>query len=167
MAAARRRDNRLDGAGRGRSGQQTTEFVIILGVAALAAILVQWRVQEAVNAGARHVNDTILGVPVERPGCLDISTPKDGICDCESSDSDGDGIEECNEFQVSAIQSSSEQGSSDFTRTTGLTDAFSGRSTGRRVVTSLRPLGGTTAPGGRLILGRTFGRTVSERLRGQ
>ena len=47
----------------GASGQQTSEFVLVIGMAALAALSMQLLTRRAVQGGLTSATDTILGAP--------------------------------------------------------------------------------------------------------
>ena len=44
-------------------GQQTAEFVLLMGLAALVAVSMQLVARRGVQGGLQHVSDTVLGVP--------------------------------------------------------------------------------------------------------
>ncbi len=50
-----------------RSGQQTTEFALIIGLAAIVAVSMQLRALQAIRAGMKTVTDLTLGNPPADP----------------------------------------------------------------------------------------------------
>jgi len=50
-----------------RSGQQTTEFALLIGLAAIVAVSMQWRARQAIQAGMKTVTDITLGNPPANP----------------------------------------------------------------------------------------------------
>ncbi|MBI3322001.1 MAG: hypothetical protein HYZ91_07035 [Candidatus Omnitrophica bacterium] len=50
-----------------RCGQQTTEFALIIGLAAIVAVSMQWRARQAIRAGLKTVTNITLGEPPADP----------------------------------------------------------------------------------------------------
>jgi len=53
---------------RKRCGQQTTEFVVVLGIAAVVAVSMQVFARRAFSAGVKHASDTVFDVPPKKDG---------------------------------------------------------------------------------------------------
>lgn len=87
----------------GQRGQHTTEFVLVVALVVLAAVAMQLPVRRAVQAGIQGVTDATLGVDIDPP---DSTAQLDAQSDSTVT----------------------EQGTSDFTRTTTTQAASSGTS---------------------------------------
>lgn len=93
-----------------REGQQTTEFVLVIGIAAIVAISMQALARRAMQAGVRHVSDTVLGAP---------PAPKKPAPGTPPSQQ---------ELQAESGRTITEQGSQGFRRVTTTTETVKGRS---------------------------------------
>ena len=86
----------------GPSGQQLTEFALVIGIVALAAISMQYLVRRSMQRGIQAVSDDVLGPPVQNPNQKTAS------------------------LLLTAGQTAVEQGSATFQRTTDTNDQVGG-----------------------------------------
>lgn len=96
-------------ARRGCQGQQTTEFVLVIGIAAVVAIGMQAVARRTMQTGMRHVSDTVLGAPPAPPPNPGTTPPRQ-------------------EMQAESGRTLIEQGSPGFQRLTTTTETVSGHS---------------------------------------
>ena len=95
---------------RGISGQQTTEFALVIGIAVLAAISMELITRRSISRGVQGASDAIFGVP-----------PVD------------DGRGKPKELDVKANQTVTEQGQPGFQRRTTTNESVKGHAVNEQV----------------------------------
>ena len=113
-----------------RSGQQTAEFAVLIGLAATVAIVMQTLVRRSIQRGVQGVSDTVLQPPMSRPGCLAADGSTDGtkLCVCEDANRDN----ACDPSTVTSTQGTTETGPLGQRRSV-LTESVTGQSESTQV----------------------------------
>ena len=113
---------------RGRAGQHTVEFTILIGVATMAAIAVQFLARRGVQTGLQVVSDAVLDAP-PAPKPPDPSAPPPSTVQVQWCDN-GPTLSATgnNLVLVDACSKVQEQGDASFRRTTTTNERVTGAS---------------------------------------
>ena len=111
---------------RREAGQHLSEYAMVMGVVAMAAIGVQVLARRAIHRGLQSASNAVL-VPYVRPGCLD--TDGDGVCNCDDSNRDG----ACDAATSDSTQTATETGLGGGQRRLALTESVTGQAEGVNV----------------------------------
>ena len=103
------------------AGQHSVEFVLLIGLTTIVAIVMQHVARQAVQTGTKTISDTVLGAPPPPEADEDVA-------DLTTQDCDGATVSASGILLVTACSDVTEQGTPDFRRATTITESVRGMS---------------------------------------